>query len=104
MKKLLITLMLLLIANQATFAVNSCYVHYPSNEKIQNTEYSTGGGDNEIIYLELDVIDKNGNWKKYIRKEFSAGGFFGVARYTAPTHIYFIKDNSLNNTIKMNCK
>lgn len=103
MKKILILLFIFLSVNKS-YAVDKCYVYYPANEKIVNTSYSTGGGDNEIVYLELDVLDKNGNWKKYIRKQWSASGFFGVSRYTMPTHIYFIKSKNLNNTVKMNCQ
>ncbi|GEM_PF-5957142 len=70
----------------------TCY--YPKTcKEIVSSEYSTGGGDSVIQYIELDCRTKEGEYVKYIDRMGSVGGFFGVGRFTQPDKIYFRKGN-----------
>ena len=73
------------------FASGVMTCNYPSTCKtITSSEYSTGGGDKIVQYMEMDCITKSGQYVKYIDRIGSVGGFFGVGRFTQPNKVIFI--------------
>lgn len=73
-------------------ASNMLICYYPQScEKITSTEYSTGGGDSFIQYLELDCINSNLEYVKYTYSMESLARAFGLGRLTIPKKIIFKK-------------
>ncbi len=73
-----------------SFAGGEMTCYYPKTcREIISSEYSTGGGDKVIHYVEVDCKTNNGEYIKYIDRIGSIGGFFGLGRFTQPDKIYF---------------
>lgn len=95
MKKLLLGFLLL---STISFA-NTVIVTLPYNtEKIISSDYSTGGGDKSIVYLEVLVKLKDGRCVMYIDECLSVSGIFGIGRFTIPNKFEYIIDDT--GTIK----
>ncbi len=63
---------------------------YPNTcRKIVSSEYSTGGGDKIVQYMEMDCVTENGSYIKYIDRIGSIGGAFGLGRFTQPNKVLF---------------
>ena len=90
--KILVVLSLLLPTLAHAGGTMTC--HYPSScKQITSSEYSTGGGDKVVQYMEMDCITTNGSYVKYIDRIGSVGGAFGFGRLTQPDKVVFIKWN-----------
>lgn len=104
MQKMLIfsmTLLLIVFSTRSSQAKNIMTCYYPETcEKIASSEYSTGGGDSVIQYIELDCVNKNQEYVKYMDSMGSLSGAFGFGRLTIPRKIVFKKHSE--DTLK--CK
>ncbi len=98
MKKVLILAIAILVSFVSVTmarASNMLTCYYPQScEKITSTEYSTGGGDSIVQYLELDCINSNLEYVKYTYSMGSLAGSFGLGRLTIPKKIIFKKHPS----------
>jgi len=86
MKKLL--LIMCLISTPA-FATGQRTAYIPKGCQVESAEYSTGGGDKMIQYLEVLCRFPDGSLAVYIDREFSIGGAIGLGRITQPDKIVF---------------
>jgi len=93
MKTIMITLMVVLLLASSAFA-STCHVTLPSDcVKINDSEFSTGGGDKAMWIIEVGCFTSSGAYKKYIATKVSASGFFGFGRWTTPDLITFSQSN-----------
>lgn len=95
MQKMLIfsmTLLLIVFFTGSSQAKDLMMCYYPETcEKIASSEYSTGGGDSIIQYIELDCVNRNQEYVKYIDSMNSLSGAFGFGRLTIPKKVIFKK-------------
>jgi len=89
MKKILVTMALI----TTVVSAGTITAKIPKGCIPQSSEYSTGGGDKAFQILEIMCKMPNGTYASYIDTKFSAGGFFGVGRVTAPDKIIFKEHN-----------
>lgn len=96
-----ITLLLIVFFAKSSQAKDLMTCYYPETcEKIASSEYSTGGGDSIVQYIELDCVNKNQEYVKYVDLVGSLSGAFGFGRLTIPQKIVFKKHSE--DTLK--CK
>lgn len=98
MKKLVIAILLCLGIVLSAFTVE--YVYYPQNVKeIISAEYSTGGGDSMIIYVEVFCKMDDGTYRIFFAEKITASSFFNMSRLDLPDYIVLKKKEGLYNKI-----
>lgn len=97
MKTLLLLTVLLITANTAS-AGGTSTAYIPKGCTVVSAEYSTGGGDKMVQYLEVLCAFPNATRAVYIDRIASIGGFFGAGRFTQPDKIVFV-EHSLDELI-----
>ena len=95
MKKLLTAVFLL----GAVGAAHAAEVRVPKDCDVQSAEFSTGGGDKIVRYIEVLCEYPNGRQVIYIDEQASVAGAFGFGRFTMPNKIEIIKDPKLKDKI-----
>jgi len=82
--------MLILFSASLCLAGGLMICHYPKScSEIVSTEYSTGAGKSTIQYVELDCIQQNGKYVKYIDRVVKPSALLGLGRITNPDKILF---------------
>lgn len=81
-----------LLANSA-YAGGTSIAYVPKGCIVDSAEYSTGGGDKMIQYLEVLCLFKDSSKAVYIGRIVSLGGMFGLGRITQPDKIIFREHN-----------
>ena len=90
-KTLILTILIVMLMSSLVLAGGKWTCHYPKELDIKSTEFSTGGGDKLIIYLEVFGYHKEQEqYVTYIDSKGSVGGMFGLGRFTAPEKIEYI--------------
>lgn len=89
MKKILLTTALILGATAAS--AKTLVVQYPQEActQILSQEYSTGGGNTVVQYLEILCVDSQGNYSGHILSMGSGAGLLGLGRFTVPGTIRY---------------
>jgi len=98
MKRIIITLMLVVSMCSVAFAGGTETVMVPSDCKtIQSATYSSGGGKKIIVYAKVHCVMKDGTDALFLASKASASGMFGFGRFTLPDRINIIRSDSLKN-------
>lgn len=91
MKKLLLGLCLLsTVSFASTVRVTLPY----DTVEVISSDYSTGGGDKVVVYLEVLVKLKDGTYAMYTKQTASIGGLFGMGRLTIPDRFIYVIDKT----------
>lgn len=69
--------------------------------EVISCDYSSGGGDKAIVYLEVLVKDNKGNYHMYTDTKTSLSGLIGFGRFTIPKKFDFIISKTLKGEIKV---
>ena len=99
MKKILITGATAL-ALTACCNANADEVRVPKDCDVESAEFSTGGGNKVVRYIEVLCRYPNGRQVIYIDEQASIAGAFNMGRFTMPNKIEIIKDPKLKDEIK----
>ena len=81
-------------------AVAGDVVWAPKDCTIENTKFSSGGGDSAFFYMEVFCTYPDGRQVLYLDQKVSIGGIFGIGRVTMPSDIEIIKTDKVINEIK----
>lgn len=67
-------------------------VYYPQEacDEILSQEYSTGGGDRIVQYLEILCKDSQGNYTGFVVSWGSVSGMLGLGRFTIPEKFTYV--------------
>ena len=75
-------------------------VRIPGDVKeIKSATYSTGGGENMIVYIKVHCLMQDGREVLFLAGKASVSGMLGFGRWTLPEKIEFIRDKSLKDRI-----
>lgn len=91
MKKFLLGLFLL--GNVAFAETVEIVLPYDTVEVI-SSDYSTGGGEKMIVYLEVLVKLKDGTYAMYTDTKVSGMGLIGLGRFSIPDKFKYIIDKT----------
>lgn len=85
MKCLLLSSLFGLLAVPALADTRVARVFYPAEPcaEIVSQEYSTGGGNTSVQYLEILCRDEAGAYTGFVAKWSSAAGMLGLGRFTS---------------------
>lgn len=87
-----LTLAAILIATTSTAYAGSKMVYYPEKfcAEIVSQEYSTGGGETAIQYLEILCKSESGAYRGFVDSWGSAAGFLGLGRLAVPDQFIYV--------------
>ena len=99
--KRLITMLMLMVAMGTMCMAKGDTVHITlpcDTVRVVSSDYSSGGGDKPIVYIEVLVEKTDGTYEMYLDSKMSTSGLLGFGRFTMPSSFEYIIDES--NTVR----